>query len=457
MTKQIIIFDAEGQLIAYNILKEAEIDPASVKRMKFSSLEMDELKAAYHNPIDFDILLAKSAETRHYLDWFFGMNISKALTIRMKCGLEVDKQSWHKSKTPVGRVQTPVLNHLALREIEIQGFFGIDEWKVRIYGVVPDENTVFHIDTIYCEDEVEVSKFTKNVTGFVDTLIDHKHQRTFLPPNKDFVVKECLKIGIGPQIVDRVMQDLYLDRYISYPRTTSQNYTDHGIDTKKYLDALDISDLEFDVDTKDFIEPNELEPEGPHPAIYPIKHYYERDIGRLVWDVIVKVFIRCHLPPEEYIEHELKIDIGDALVKSFETDVKGLQEGKQLDLVYDVILQKTTPKPRYDLDDVYDHMVENNLGTVDTRTQILTKLMRDYIFETNDGLFTSSKGVKITKTLKEICPDIISVDLTKKFEGYVQSIRKDDSKIDGIIDEAKETVTNIVNKLLETIIVVGDE
>lgn len=438
-------FDAEGQLIAYNILKEAGIEPTDVKRMKFSSLEMDELKGAYENPIDFDLLMAKSAETRHYLDWFFGMNISKALTIRMKRGMDTQKRYF---LTPVGRVQTPVLNYLALRENEIQEFLGVDEWKVNVYGVIPGENTVFDITMLFLENEDKVAEVTTWRRGKVESIIEHERERSFLPPNKDFVVKECLKKGISPEIVDRVMQGLYLDGYISYPRTTSQNYTGHGIDTTKYLDALDMDDLDIEV-KGNFMEPNEREPEGPHPAIYPIKHYHGRDIDRLVWDVIVEVFVKCHLPSEEYIEKEIKIDIGSKFIRSFETEPNNLIENQRLALLYDVNLQKTTPKLRYNLGDVYKFMVEQNLGTVDTRTQIQTKLMRDYIFETNDGLFTSSKAVKITKVLKEICPDIISVDLTKKFEGYVQSIRKDDSEIDGIMDEAKETVTNIVNKLLE--------
>lgn len=440
-------FDAEGQLIAYNILQQAGIDPKTVKRMKFSSLEHDELRHAYDNPIDFDILMAKSAEVRHRLDWSFGMNISKALTIRMKRDIDVEKGYY---LTPVGRVQTPVLNYLALLETEILEFMGKDEWRVLIYAVKSDENTVFELDGYYLDTEREVELLIRYDRGLVYKITAIKEEKSFLPPNKDHVVKECLKEGIGPEIVDRVMQGLYLDGFISYPRTTSKNYTSHNIDTFKYLDNLEIDDLDFKFDTGGFIDPNEEKPEGPHPAIYPIKHYHDRDIGRLVWDVIVKSFVKCHLPPEEYLRRTMEVHIGKYRVETKnDADIDGCKEDELLEIYFDVKKQKTTPPRRYDLKKVYEFMIKNQLGTVDTRTQILSKIMRTYVFETNDGLFTSGKGVKITNILRDICPELISVDLTQKFEEHVKSIQKDDSNIDKILDEAKETVSKIVGDILK--------
>lgn len=438
-------FDSEGQLIAYNILKEAEVGCKSVRRMKFSSLEHDELKQAYENTIEFDILLARSSEVRHYLDWYFGMNISKALTIRMKHDLEIEKKFY---LTPVGRVQTPILSFLSIREIEILEFMSKDEWRTRVYGVIPGENNVYKIKTFFHENYEDVEETIEYPQGWIEQIIENECQRKFLPPNKDFVVKECLKQRINPDIVDRVMQELYIDRYISYPRTTSKNYTEHGIDTKKYLNNLDLVDLEFKVDPNSYISPNEESPEGPHPALYPLRHYPDRDIGRLVWNVIVESFVKCHLPPEEYIERITRTDIGSCIIEDYGTP-ESFKEGINLDLFYDVEKIKTTPPRRYDLQEVYDHMIKSNLGTVDTRTQILTKILRTYVFQTDDGLFTSSKGVKVINTIKVLCPDLISVDLTKKFENQVLSIQKDDSNINNILKEAKETVSDIVQKILE--------
>lgn len=438
-------FDPEGQLIAYNILKEAEVDVHDVLRMKFSSLEHDELRAAYENPIDFDVLLARSAQTRTYLDWYFGMNISKAVTIRMKRDLDVQRGYY---LTPVGRVQTPVLNYLAIHETEILEFMSKDEWRIRVYGVVPGRTNVYEINNFYREDYDDIDTITQFDKGEILDITEFQNQRTYLPPNKDHVVKECLRKGINPDIVDRVMQALYLDGFISYPRTTSRNYTDHGIDTGKYISSLDIPDLDFEVDEKKIAKPNEEPPEGPHPAIYPIKHYHDRDIGRLVWDVIVKALVKCHLPPEDYISRTMRVDIGSHIITDYKPP-EGVTKGMKLKLYYDVKKHKTSPPRRYQLNKVYDYMVNNALGTVDTRTQILTKILRTYVFQTDDGLFTSGKGVKITAMLKELCPDLISVDLTKKFEDHVEAIKKDEGKIEKVLDEARETVTNIVKEILK--------
>lgn len=77
-------YDPEGQLIALNILRHADVDPGGVKRMKFSSLEQEMLQQAFQNLVPFDLNLALSAEVRHYLDWYFGKNLSKVLTVIYK-------------------------------------------------------------------------------------------------------------------------------------------------------------------------------------------------------------------------------------------------------------------------------------------------------------------------------------------------------------------------------------
>lgn len=439
-------FDPEGQLIAYNILEQAGIDVADVQRMKFSSLEPEELLSSYENPIEFDLLLARSAETRTFLDWFFGMNISKALTLRLKRDMKIERAYY---LTPVGRVQTPVLNFLSVRENEILEFIGKEEWVVRAYGTIPEKNMVFHLHTF----TASTKKIAESIAGcdqatikkYKEETIDHK----YYPPNKDHVVGECLKKGLKPDIVDRVMQELYQDAYISYPRTTSKNYTAHGINTRKYIQALDLNDISFKFDPKELRnEPNEKAPEGPHPAIYPLKHYPDKDIGRLVWDVIVNSFLKCHLPPEERIERAMDVEIiGYGRVDSYDVP-EGLTQGNDLQVYYDIKKERTAPPRRHDLQKTYAFMVENKIGTVDTRTQTITKLLYTYLYQTDDGLFTSSKGVKVTKMLKDLCPDMIGVDLTRKFEKYVENIKKD-GKTEEILKEAKETVTEIVKNILK--------
>ncbi|MFN3909853.1 MAG: toprim domain-containing protein, partial [Candidatus Anstonellaceae archaeon] len=70
-------YDIEGSLIGFNVLRFAA-KKSDGKRMKFSSLTKEELIEAYENKKDLDLENALAGEARHILDWFYGINLSRA-------------------------------------------------------------------------------------------------------------------------------------------------------------------------------------------------------------------------------------------------------------------------------------------------------------------------------------------------------------------------------------------
>ncbi|MEK6860240.1 MAG: toprim domain-containing protein, partial [Nanoarchaeota archaeon] len=77
-------FDTEGEVIGYNIVRFIA-GQKDAKRMKFSSLTTDELQTSYDNPhptIEWGQAIA--GETRHFLDWLYGINLSRALMNAIK-------------------------------------------------------------------------------------------------------------------------------------------------------------------------------------------------------------------------------------------------------------------------------------------------------------------------------------------------------------------------------------
>ena len=86
------------------------------KRMKFSSLTKNELMKSYESlepTINWGQAIA--GETRHYLDWMYGINLSRAL-------MESIKSAGSFKIMSIGRVQGPALNLIVNRELEIQKF-----------------------------------------------------------------------------------------------------------------------------------------------------------------------------------------------------------------------------------------------------------------------------------------------------------------------------------------------
>ena len=433
-------YDAEGQLIAYNILRECGIKPSSVHRMKFSSLETDALTSAFQKVIPFDEDFALSAEIRHKLDWYFGMNISKALTELLK-----EKQGIRRYYlTPVGRVQTPVLHKLVLKEKEISKFTAKDEWVIYLRGIYND-NKFFTITNYRFDTKKEVVEFASYLTeGTIDRIDEEKWENVVYPPNKDFVVTECLRQGISSNVVDFVLQDLYLDGLISYPRTTSNQYGIHGVNTQKYLERL--KGIVPGVDKALGKEPREGNEVGVHPAIYPIMPYTEKDLKGVVWNIIAESFVKSHLPPEVNIKTVTYVNIGGSPERAY--DNPDLEKDDEFSIVHQIVKRKSSPPARLSEREIYGWMVEHNLGTVDTRTQTLTKLLRTYVFQTGSGLYTSSRGVQVCDTLAKMYADIVGVALTRRFEKLIASVQKG-AKMGPILDEGKKTVTEIVNKIKE--------
>ena len=77
-------YDQEGEVIGMNALRYA-CKQKSGRRMKFSTLTKEELVQSYENASNtLDKLQAEAGETRHFLDFFYGINLSRALTLAVK-------------------------------------------------------------------------------------------------------------------------------------------------------------------------------------------------------------------------------------------------------------------------------------------------------------------------------------------------------------------------------------
>src|SRR3989338_3783624 len=119
--------DLEGEILGYNIIRFA-LKRKDAKRMEFSTMTSKDLKKAFENPKQhLDFPLINSGEARHILDFLFGLNLSRALTLAVKnAGMFKILSS--------GRVQGPALKILAERELEIQKFTPEKYWQISVKG-----------------------------------------------------------------------------------------------------------------------------------------------------------------------------------------------------------------------------------------------------------------------------------------------------------------------------------
>ena len=108
-------YDIEGEVIGLNVVRFT-CKQKDAKRMKFSTLTKDELVESYeHAQAHLDWGQANAGEARHFLDWYYGINVSRALT------KAVHTTGYFKLLS-TGRVQGPALKMIVDKEKEIKAF-----------------------------------------------------------------------------------------------------------------------------------------------------------------------------------------------------------------------------------------------------------------------------------------------------------------------------------------------
>lgn len=471
-------YDTEGEVIGLNIVRFA-CNQKDAQRMKFSTLTKPDLIKSFDNRMkSLDWGQAIAGETRHFLDWMYGINLSRALTLSLK------KAGIFKIMSS-GRVQGPALKLIVDKEKEIKSFKSQNYWEIQLNGILNNKNIeAWHKNGKFW-DEKEAQRIfskTRGKDGKVEN-IDKKEQqiRPVHPFDLTTLQIEAYRcLSITPKITLNIAQNLYLKGLISYPRTSSQKLPKE-INYKKI-----ISDLSKNSDFKSLINilPKELIPfEGTktdpaHPAIYPtgINAKLEGQEKRL-YDLIVKRFLACF---SEYairelinitinVENELFIASGARTIKKgwqaiYESYLKFgeqlLPEAKVGDKVSVKEILKldkqTQPPKRFSEASIIKELEKRNLGTKATRAAIIDALyQRNYV--TGKTIEATRMGIQTVETLEKYCPEILDEELTREIEIEMENIRENKGAEEKVIETAKKELTLVLDHFKKNEKKIGEE
>ncbi|MDV3103704.1 DNA topoisomerase I [Thermococcus waiotapuensis] len=211
-------YDTEGEVIGYTALKYAcGVDPSKAKRMKFSALTKKDILNAWYNlepTINFG--MADAGIARHVLDWYWGVNLSRALSSAIKRA----SGKWMVLST--GRVQGPTLKFLVEREKEIQSFTPTPYWVIKM---LLEKNGEQHTATYEKErilDEEEAKKIVeeaKKGPAFVEKVEVKQQQRNPpVPFDLGTLQREAYSaFGYSPKKTLDIAQKLYEKGYCLHP------------------------------------------------------------------------------------------------------------------------------------------------------------------------------------------------------------------------------------------------
>ncbi len=219
-------FDLEGSVIGANVIKQiTDASDEKIERMKFSTLTQSDLRDAYDNLESFDRGMTSAGIARHILDYYYGVNVSRAL---MQAVRENDRYK----TLSTGRVQGPALKVLADKEREIKEFEPDPYWEIYLHHNEFDaklkepEEDKEKPERIWDEDKA--NQIFSTVEGerkakVRDIKINNYKHNPPIPFNLTGLQKEASsQFNLSPKKTQSIAQSLYEDSLISYPRTESQ-------------------------------------------------------------------------------------------------------------------------------------------------------------------------------------------------------------------------------------------
>lgn len=466
-------YDVEGEVIGLNIIRFA-LQKEDANRMKFSTLTKPDLIAAYENKSPhIDWGQANAGETRHFMDWMYGINLSRALTASIKSTGAFKILS-------IGRVQGPALKIITDRDKEISAFISKPFWQIELKGNVEKGSIIaWHIKDKFWEKE-NANKVMENTKGQNAVIASvEKKEKNQLPPFPfDLTTLQtesyrCLRIP--PKRTLQIAQDLYTNSYISYPRTSSQKLP-KGIGYNKIITQLS-KQKEYqelcNTLLKGTLKPNEGKKSDPaHPAIYPtgIQPLRLKDSHtKKLYDLIVKRFLSTFAPIAKRESTTAKIDCNKEIfiakgvttiepgwhtfyqpyLSIKEEELPSLKKGDKVNVKQISLHEKETQPPkRYTPSSIIKELEKRNIGTKSTRADIVDKLFqRNYL--KGKSIESTSLGLAIVETLKKYSPKIIDEELTRHFEEEMDLIRSDKKKKETVLEEVKEILKKILKQFKE--------
>ncbi len=488
-------YDREGSVIGFNILKFICLNEKNdlyasdkiclkckAKRMKFSTLTKQDLTKAYNETSNLDFGLINAGITRNILDFYYGINSSKALTSSLKT-----QNSF--TLLTAGRVQSPILYLLNEREKEIKKFKSIKFWQIELHAefngiriIASHKNKKFWKK----EEAEEIVKNCYNKKAIVSNLNVKKYkQDPPIPFNVTSLQIECYKLfGYSPSVTSIIAQNLYSRAMISYPRTSSQKLPPQ-IGYKKIMES--ISKLkEYELLIQKLLKKTNLIPrqgkledtahEAIHPTIEPPKR---KLIGNKwkVYDIICKRFLSVFADPaikesinvtididgNEFVtrgERTLEnnwIDFYQPYIKSNDVILPDIKNGDELEIKNIKILEKeTSPPSRFSQSSIINEMEKRDLGTRSTRAQILQTLYdRKYIIGRN--IEVTNLGMQISETLKKYVPELVDEKLTKKIEDQMNNIESGKEKPEKIVKDIEKILIDVFSNFKEKEMDIGKD
>lgn len=479
--------DREGEIIVRIIIEHGLKKVKKIYRIWGNDQTEGELKKcleSLRDDAEFDSL-AIEGYSRMYMDWLFGINLTRMLTLHMN----------GRGQLRVGRVLVPIVKEIYDRDMAIKNFNPETYYQAESHTKIGD----ISLDLIV-KNDTEVRKSKEEVSLIADQLNEtvltvrsiEKKQKEIKAPKLFSLSKLQSYMGSnhkwGPDETLSILQDLYLEGFVTYPRTNTEYLSEGEMDkaAEIVITHMERSNGGLIAKTgKSIFDNSKVE---SHSAITPtvkIPNALKSEKHELLYSVICNrfyaVFCRdCLLVDETVVliagagmEFKLKGEVlkqkgwsGYENRKSNDKELPPLVEGQTIDVNFMAIAKQTTAPKKHTVDsllaylnnpfrkekqtedDEYkDKFAGVEIGTEATRAGIIKNALDCGYLQLKNGAYSVTPlGEYLIDSLNK-CHINLYKEKSVEFSQMLVRVRKGELSLGECINECANELQKIKNEM----------
>ena len=462
--------DREGEAISFEVMDVAGIE--DVRRARFSATQPKDILDAFRHLTSPDPRLADAVAARQEIDLRIGVALTRFLTTHFQ-------QKYHglDSKTlSFGPCQTPTLGFVVARQDEISAFMPENFWVLKATSSLD-----VSIEWVRrrCFDEALAAALVSPLLHCSEeyaVVLSVAVTTTEKMPPLGLNTVDLLKLGsrllrLSPRDTMRYAERLYLEGYISYPRTETTQYPDsfdirHALllqrDDPRWGDDVVAELLEQQTPTghhhRRGIDA------GDHPPVTPTASGTDLrgPAGRL-YELITRRFLASvsgpaisetasvrvrHFPTDELFDMSKVADLDPGFTKAFQREndetapdvlkrLAQLERGERVEIRVSKQMRTTEPPQLLTEADCVALMEGSKIGTdASISTHIDTIVKRGYVVveKHTRAMRATDLGIALYRGLRKVDDDLVTPFVRAHIEELCDFIAKGDHTKSDVVD-----------------------